>query len=651
MTNALLGLSRTEKRLLAMAVDLLLCIASTWAAFYLRMEEWFLLTGNHWIAVAASVVVAVPLFIRFGLYRAIFRHTGWPAMIAVLRACLIYGAIYSLVFTFVSVPGVPRTVGLIQPVLLFLMVAASRVSVHYLLGGNYRRIIGEENGVSQVCIYGAGEAGRQLAGVLRRSREMRLVGFLDDDPQMHGASVEGVMIYEPQRIVQLVRDLGVEEVLLALPSATRRRRLEILELMRAAEVQVRTLPGLMDIAHGRIQVSDVRPLEIEDLLGREAVPPSRDLLQRNISDKAVLVTGAGGSIGSELCRQIQSLDPAMLLLLDSSEYALYAVHRELVAGQADGRNRPVTIVPLLASVQDENRIREILNTWRPNTIYHAAAYKHVPLIEQNPIEGMRNNIFGTLTLARLARETGVSSCVLVSTDKAVRPTNVMGATKRVAEMILQAYADVQTRTCFSIVRFGNVLGSSGSVVPLFRQQIAEGGPVTLTHIDVTRYFMTIPEAAQLVVQAGAMARGGEVFVLDMGEPVLIRDLARNMIELSGMTVRSVENPEGDIEISVIGLRPGEKLYEELLIGNDPQTTQHERILHARELFLPLNELIVALDELDRLIRSGDTRGALAQLRRIAPEYSPNGDGEAEEQDEQASEVGVRLRLVGAAHDA
>jgi FlaA1/EpsC-like NDP-sugar epimerase len=647
MTNALLGLSRSKKRLIALSVDALLCVAATWAAFYLRMEEWILLTGNHWLAVLASVAIAIPLFIRFGLYRAIFRHTGWPAMIAVVRACLVYGAVYSLIFTFIRIDGVPRTVGLIQPALLFLLVAASRVSIHYLLGRNYRKILGDEDGAPQVLIYGAGEAGRQLASAMLKSRETKVVGFLDDDPSLQGATFEGLMIYDPRKIGAIAKDYDITGVLLALPSASRRRRREILDVMRAEGLEVRTLPGLMDLAHGRIQVSDIRPLEIEDLLGRDPVPPNRDLLERNISDKVVMVTGAGGSIGAELCRQILALRPAVLLLLESSEFALYTIHRELIAIQTAGRAHPITVVPLLGSVQDEERLRDILTKWRTNTIYHAAAYKHVPLVEQNPIEGIRNNIQGTAVVARLAAEMGVSSCVLISTDKAVRPTNVMGATKRVAEMVLQAYADTQDDTCFSIVRFGNVLGSSGSVVPLFRQQIAEGGPVTVTHPEVTRYFMTIAEAGQLVIQAGAMARGGEVFVLDMGEPVLIHELAVNMIELSGMSVRNADNPEGDMEISVVGLRPGEKLYEELLIGNDPRPTQHERILQAREQFLPRDELLAALDELERLAAAGEVGGALAQLRRIAPDYSPSGAPSEDDPAARRPASGAYLRVVGA----
>ncbi len=644
MTNRLLSLPRTQKRLLAIAVDVILCVASTWAAFYLRMEEWFVLVGSHWLAALASVLIAIPLFVRFGLYRAIFRHTGWPALIAVVRACFLYGALYSLLFTFISVPGVPRTVGLIQPVLLFLMIGASRISVQYLLGNNYRKIIGE-NGAPKVLIYGAGEAGRQLAAVLRRSREMETAGFLDDDPSLQGAVVEGLMVYNPAEINGLVEEYGIKEVLLALPSASRRRRHEILDLMRDSGVKVKTLPGMVDIAQGRIQVSDMRPLDIEDLLGRDAVPPNREMLERDISNKVVMVTGAGGSIGSELCRQILAMGPAMLLLVDSSEFALYSIHRELTSQMSGARWQPTIVLPVLASVQDEQRIREILAAWRPNTVYHAAAYKHVPLVEQNPLEGMRNNIFGTMNVARLALEAGVSNFVLISTDKAVRPTNIMGATKRVAELVLQAFSETQTDTCFSMVRFGNVLGSSGSVVPLFRQQIADGGPVTITHPDVTRYFMTIPEAAQLVIQAGAMARGGEVFVLDMGEPVIIRELAVNMIELSGMTVRGPDNPDGDIEISVVGLRPGEKLYEELLIGNDPQPTHHERILHAREHFIPLDVLMAALDELERLIALGDVSGSLAQLRKIAPEYQPAEHDGAEPA--ATADAGARLRLVGA----
>jgi FlaA1/EpsC-like NDP-sugar epimerase len=410
--------------------------------------------------------------------------------------------------------------------------------------------------------------------------------------------------------------------MLAIPSATRKRRREIVELMQPLGVKVRTIPGLMDLASGKVQVSALRALEIEDLLGRDVAMPNEILFSRNILGKTVLVTGAGGSIGSELCRQILAARPQVLLLVELSEYALYAIDAELRALAGEGGAR---IVPMLASVRDEARMRAILSAWRPETIYHAAAYKHVPLVEHNPAEGVLNNVFGTMTAARLAIDTGVSDFVLISTDKAVRPTNVMGTTKRLAELCLQALAAGKSSTRFSMVRFGNVLGSSGSVVPLFRAQIAAGGPVTITHADVTRYFMTIPEAAQLVIQAGAMATGGEVFILDMGEPVKIADLARKMIELSGLSVRDAGDVEGDIAIEVVGLRPGEKLYEELLIGENPSPTAHPLIMKATETHLPLVRLDQELARLTKAIEANDAQDLLAVLRDVVPEFAPASD--------------------------
>lgn len=623
MTQAALNLPRSAKKLLALTMDGLICAWSAWAAIYLRLGEWTWLTPWQWVAVASAVTLGLPIFERAGLYRSVFRYTGWLPMLNLVRACLVFGAIYSLVFTFIGVPEVPRTVGLIQPVLLLVTLAASRAAAHYLLGGNFRRIRHEKES-PRVMIYGAGEAGRQLAAALRRSRQMELVGFVDDDTTLHGGVVEGIRIYNPSEIRHLVPALAVTDVLLAIPSASRRRRIEIVELLQGAGLSIRTLPGLIDIAKGQIEISDIRPLQIEDLLGREPVAPNPLLLRKNVTGKVVMVTGAGGSIGSELCRQILALEPSRLILVDASEYALYAVHRELSDAPVTGAGSE--LVPVLASVQDETRMGAVLARMRPATIYHAAAYKHVPLVQHNCLEGLKNNALGTFVTARLAKQYGVSDFVLISTDKAVRPTNVMGATKRLAELVVQALADEGDDICYAIVRFGNVLGSSGSVVPLFRDQIAAGGPVTLTHTDVTRYFMTIPEAAQLVLQAGAMANGGEVFVLDMGEPVLVRDLALNMVQLSGLSVRSAQNPDGDIDIEVIGLRPGEKLHEELLIGNDPSPTPHERIMRAREHFLSLAELTPRLGQVAGAIAAADVEGALRLLEGLVPEYS--GDGTA-----------------------
>jgi FlaA1/EpsC-like NDP-sugar epimerase len=473
----------------------------------------------------------------------------------------------------------------------------------------------------RVIIYGAGAAGRQLAGAIAPSPDMVVVGYFDDDPALQDSTLDGKTIFTPRDIAAVVARLEADEILLALPSASRERRNEIIAEARRANARIRTLPGLMDIAHGRVTVSDIRELEVEDLLGRESVRPDPALMGRNIHGKVVLVTGAGGSIGSELCRQVQAQRPATLLLVETNEFALYEIHRELVAKAAGAPDPGGRTIPLLGSVLDEARMRAIIAAWRPDTIYHAAAYKHVPLVEHNPAEGVRNNIFGTLALARVAAECKVPDFVLISTDKAVRPSNVMGATKRIAELVLQALNAESPATRFAMVRFGNVLGSSGSVVPLFRQQIRAGGPVTVTDRRIIRYFMTVPEAAELVIQAGAMAAGGEVFVLDMGEPVEIHELARNMIELAGLTVRNEAAPHGDIEIVEIGLRPGEKLYEELLIGNDPTPTSHPRILKANEPFMPLRMLEPSLTRL-RLLLDMEDRGALVgELRRLVPEFS------------------------------
>jgi FlaA1/EpsC-like NDP-sugar epimerase len=452
------------------------------------------------------------------------------------------------------------------------------------------------------------------------SPEMQVIGFLDDDARLHGHVLNGQPIYNPKDLSDLVNTLTISDVLLALPSISRKRRNDIISTIRSAHVSVRTLPSVTDLAQGKVSVSDLRELDIDDLLGREPVTPNHLLLTKNITQKVVLVTGAGGSIGSELCRQIINLDPDTVLLIEQSEYALYAIHQELSEKLI---NRPVTLVPLLASVQNLERMQEIMATWRPNTVYHAAAYKHVPLVEHNPAEGIKNNVLGTLRTAQAAAEYGVSDFVLVSTDKAVRPTNMMGASKRLAEMILQAMAANSTATKFSMVRFGNVLGSSGSVVPKFRQQIRDGGPITLTHAEVTRYFMTIPEAAQLVIQAGALAKGGDVFVLDMGQPVRIIDLARRMIELSGLNVKDQACPEGDIEIAITGLRPGEKLYEELLIGDNPRPTSHPRIMMAQEEFLPWPALSEHLEFLQAALSVNDVMRLRTMMESLVSGFTPD----------------------------
>jgi FlaA1/EpsC-like NDP-sugar epimerase len=609
--------TRPTKRWIAMLVDAGLCAITCYAAIFLRLGFIPDRDTPYAVLVAASVGLALPIFWALGLYREIFSQSGIRAIVNIARACSIYALPFAAIFTVLRVWGIPRTLSLIQPILLFVAIAGSRVLARYWLFGTDSARRARKR---RVLIYGAGSAGRQLAGAIAQSSEMMVVGYFDDNPNLIGSVIDGRRIFDPAQMAKIVESQAADEILLALPSAPRMRRNEIIAVARSANAHVRTLPGLMDIAHGRVEIRHIRELEVEDLLGRSSVDPDDQLMKGAIFGQTIMVTGAGGSIGSELCRQLIAFGPATLLLLELSEFALYEVHRELES--RSGRTR---VVPLLGSVCDEARVEEIISAWRPDVIYHAAAYKHVPLVEHNPGEGIRTNVFGTFTLAQAAARLGVPRFVLVSTDKAVRPTSVMGATKRAAELVLQALNQVSPQTCFSMVRFGNVLGTSGSVVPLFRQQIRVGGPVTLTDRRITRYFMTVPEAAQLVLQASAMASGGELFVLDMGQPVQIAELARNMIELSGLTVRTEDNPAGDVEIVEIGLRPGEKLYEELLIGTDPSPTEHPLILKAKESFIPFDELSVRLGELADALASGSRVQLIAALHDLVAEFQDGNE--------------------------
>ena len=620
-TRPVLAMPRFAKRLIALLVDSSLAVVTIWLALYLRLGEFYAITGPYLTAALLAIGLGLPVFVVFGLYRAIFRYAGWPALLAVSKACAVYGLLFSSVVTVMGIDGVPRTIGIIQPLLMLMAVGASRLVARFWLGGLYRQQL-MRAALPKVLIYGAGNAGRQVAVAMAHSHELQIVGFLDDDDRLHGHVLNGLPIYNPEDLPALVDSQAIHAVLLAMPSISRRRRNEIIESIRPIKVSVRTLPALGELAQGKVSMADLRELDIDDLLGREAVAPNTILLGKNVSGRVVLVTGAGGSIGSELCRQIARLHPATLLIVEHSEYALYQIHQELEPLLVEAESQ---LVPLLASVRDVERMHGIMATWRPDTVYHAAAYKHVPLVEHNPCEGVRNNVFGTLVTAQAARTNGVADFVLISTDKAVRPTNIMGASKRLAEMTLQALAAQGGGTKFTMVRFGNVLGSSGSVVPLFRRQIREGGPVTLTHPEINRFFMTIPEAAQLVIQAGAMARGGDVFVLDMGQPVRIIDLARRMIELSGLEVRDEANPDGEIEIAITGLRPGEKLYEELLIGDNPQPTSHPRIMKANEDFLPWARLETKLDALAQAIDSSDVAALRLLLEQLVVGYTPSGD--------------------------
>lgn len=620
MQNRVLAWPRAAKRLVVVSLDVCLALLATWVAFSLRLDTPDWPTGAQWWVYGLAPLLAVPVFVQFGLYRAIFRYTGQAALMATAKAIGVYAVLLLAILLWKQWPGVPRSIGILQPLIFFLLIGASRAFARFWLA-DLENARSKTEG--RLLIYGAGMAGVQTASALGVSGQFELLGFVDDDTDKIGRNINRVRVYGRSEVAELVAHKGVTDILLALPSASRERRNSIIQSLRSLPVHIRTLPGMADLASGRVTVQDLKELDIEDLLGRDPVPPNAELLARNLAGKVVLVTGAGGSIGSELCRQILAERPRQLVLLDHGEFNLYSIHQELQGLCAVGACA-VELVPLLGSVGNPVRLREIFHIYRPHTVYHAAAYKHVPMVESNPAEGIANNVFGTLNVAQAAVESGVAYFILISTDKAVRPTNVMGASKRMAELVLQALAaqsGSQSKTCFGMVRFGNVLGSSGSVVPLFRRQLAAGGPLTVTHAEVTRYFMTIPEAAQLVLQAGAMAQGGEVFVLDMGEPVRIVDLARRMVELSGMSVRDDANPGGDIAIAIMGLRPGEKLYEELLIGDNPTPTAHPRIMKAHESYLAWPELELQLEVLRRAAGAGDVGQIKAVLQQCVHGYA------------------------------
>lgn len=585
------SLNRSQKRIISVAIDILFILVAFWSALFVRLDSVdIILNNNYWMLITLVCPISIFAFVKFGLYRAILRYMGSKAFSAVVIGIAI-SAISIAVFAYFFNINIPRTVPIIYAAFALILVGGSRVALRSIVGTGLKRI-GEP-----VIIYGAGVSGRQLFTSLMQSHEYYPSAFVDDDKSLHGSSIQGVHVYSPSILAKLIEQKEAKKILLALPSVSRSRRQEVLRKLEPLALQVMTIPATVDLVSGDKLYSDIKEVEIEDLLGRESVSPRDDLMAANIKDKVVMVTGAGGSIGSELCRQILKQAPKKLILFELSEFGLYAIDRELtLSAQAQGLD--IEILPMMGSVQRENRVQAIMTTFKVQTVYHAAAYKHVPMVEHNVVEGVRNNIFGTLYTARAAIAAKVETFVLISTDKAVRPTNVMGTTKRMAELSLQALAKETHNTRFCMVRFGNVLGSSGSVVPLFKKQIASGGPVTVTHPDITRYFMTIPEASQLVIQAGAMGKGGDVFVLDMGNSVKIVDLASKMIHLSGFSVRDEKNPEGDISIEFSGLRPGEKLYEELLIGDNVTGTEHERIMTAHEVDLPWSALQVLLDNLD-----------------------------------------------------
>jgi len=617
--KSILNLPRFAKQIVAIIVDLSLCVLCTWLAFYLRLDQFILIQGVVLTAVIVSVALALPVFWLLGFYRTIFRYSGLSIMFSVSIALLVYGLLYFLIFGIFGVTGIPRSIGILQPMLLFFAIVTSRLLVKYLLGGNYL-FKDKSQFLKKALVYGAGDSGQQLASALVNNNELKVVGFLDDDDRLHGQVLQGHQIYSPLKIADLIKSKEVQLVLLALPNIPRSRRSEILKNLCNYPLQVQTLPTVIDIIQGRVSLSDIKDLDVDDILNRDQVLPNSELLSKNITSKIVLVTGGGGSIGSELARQITKLNPQKLLLLELNEFALFKIYEEL-----NIINKNLKIIPLLINVQDQNKVNEIFKTFKVDTVYHAAAYKHVPLVEENISESIKNNVFATLAVTKAALSQSVENFVLISSDKAVRPTNIMGASKRLAELCVQGlYQNTKNnKTKMSIVRFGNVLESSGSAIPKFKKQIKDGGPITLTHPDVTRYFMTLTEASQLVIQAGAMSKDCNVFVLDMGESVKIKDLIYRIVKLSGLTVKDENNKEGDIEIKIIGLRSGEKLYEELLLGDNPQKTQHPKIQKAQDPLIPFNQLEIDLNTLKTLLDHNKVLEVKELLTKIVKTYQSN----------------------------
>ncbi len=619
----MIGWSRSTKIILMVSVDVVCVILASVIAMYLRLSSWDFFDQRLLILIILSLVSLLPVFFTMNVYRSIMRFSGSRSLGMLFNAVGIQTLILVFVLIVIRLPNIPRTLAVIEPLVFIILAISVRGLVRYILT-DFAHVLGSDTEDRRIIIYGAGGAGIKLAGLLGNIPEIKLCAFVDDDYRLQKQRIDGILVHHSSNLEQQIRNYRPNEIVLAMPGIEGSRRSEIVKYLEQFSVKVQTLPNLASLVDGDWSVGDLREVNVEDLLGRDPVPPNELLLGRTIAGKCVLVTGAGGSIGSELCRQILRSRPSKLILSEMSEHSLYLIDQELTM-QCKIEDLPdIEIIPEMGSILDRSSMRRLYRRWSPQTVFHAAAYKHVPLVEQNVISGMKNNIFGTLSAAAEAAEYSVEHFILISTDKAVRPTNIMGASKRVCELILQGLAEEcsknGSRTRFAMVRFGNVLGSSGSVVPRFQQQIKAGGPVTLTHKEITRYFMTIPEAAQLVIQAGAMAQGGEVYVLDMGQSVKIIDLARSMIRLTGHTELTPENPSGNIEIVEVGLRPGEKLYEELLIGENPQPTKHTRIMQANEHFIEWEELAAHLDILHGHLNEGDDNAATQILKKLVPEY-------------------------------
>jgi len=608
------------RRFLLICGDTLAVLAAVWASFAIRLGEWWpdMLQSVVWLFPLA-VIIVISAFAAVGLYRPILRYADESLLYTIALGVSIGILLMMAVWVFLREGLVPRSSWLIFWLVLTALVGGGRLLLRRFLRRRFRLSVPRMRAI----IYGAGEAGIQLVNTLRYSTEFEPAVLVDDNPKLWGSVVFGLKVRPPVKLPRLIARYEAKMILLALPSTSHRRRREILESLAGLPVRVMVLPTLAELTSGARRIDEFREIDVEDILGRDSVQPNDALLRARVSGKSVMVTGAGGSIGAELCRQILSLRPCRLVLFERSEFALYCIEQELVAMLDNMGSPPIELIPLLGSVLHCPRLQMAMKSFAVKTVYHAAAYKHVPMVEHNPIEGVRNNVFGTQYAAEAAIIAGVETFVLVSSDKAVRPTNVMGATKRLAELILQGLAGEGSTTRFCMVRFGNVLDSSGSVVPLFREQIRKGGPVTVTHPDMERYFMTIPEAAQLVIQASAMAQGGDLFLLDMGESVLISDLARRMIRLSGLDVRDETHPDGAIEIQFTGLRSGEKLREELLISADDLPTEHPMIRRARENHPPWSTIRDDLERLDQAAQAFDYVAVRSILREVVAEYQPD----------------------------
>jgi FlaA1/EpsC-like NDP-sugar epimerase len=610
MIQFLTSLPKRNKQAIMLFFDAISIIFVIYAAFWIRLGYFFYPSGNEGllIVISGSPLLAIPIFTGFGLYREMVRFVGFKALWNIIQAASIYAMLWGLIVLLTNTNGIPRSVILINWVLVILVIVSSRLFARWLFS--------EVTSQNRVVIYGAGSAGRQLSDALKQSKEYNPIAFIDDSESIYNNIINGLRVHSPDDLQRLIDTKDVKAVFIAMPSLKRTQRQEIISFLENYKVLVRSVPGVAELAQGKVKVNDLFEIDLSDLLGRDSVKPNKELFKKNIANKVVMVTGAGGSIGSELCRQIVLLKPRILVLYEVSEPSLYQIDQEL----KEINKFNIEVCPILGTITDKEAMLKICEYYGVQTIYHAAAYKHVPLVEYNPYQGVFNNVIGSMLLAEAAIASNVETFVLISTDKAVRPTNYMGASKRAAEMVLQALAQHAHNTCFTIVRFGNVLDSSGSVIPLFKKQIKEGGPITVTHTDIVRYFMMIPEAVELVIQAGAMAEGGEVFVLDMGEPVRIYDLAVKMIKLSGLELLDENNPEGDIEIQYTGLRPGEKLYEELLINGEFSLTENKLIMRTEEEMMPWDKLEPIITEIYKNGTYTKTEELYKLIKKIVPEF-------------------------------